>query len=73
VLDRVIQEGVLEKEGVNNTYLSATEACFRSRRFPIEIIRPGSAAHDDGTSSGLNKILDVYCCHRITNLIFAFD
>jgi hypothetical protein len=24
----------------DNTYLSATEACFRSRRFPIEIIRP---------------------------------
>jgi hypothetical protein len=31
---------VLIKRGVNSTYLSSTEACFRSRRSQIEIIRP---------------------------------
>jgi hypothetical protein len=40
-----IQHVLWIKEGdlwiVEYTYLSAIEACFRNRRFPVEIIRPG--------------------------------
>jgi len=34
------QEGSVRKGVEDNTYLSATEGCFWSRGFPIEIISP---------------------------------
>jgi hypothetical protein len=36
----VFQEEAVRKPAADSTYLSATGGCLRSRRFPIEIIRP---------------------------------
>jgi hypothetical protein len=36
------QEGFFKKRGVNNTYLSVIEACFKNRRFPEEIMHAGA-------------------------------
>jgi len=34
------QEVIFRKGDEDFTYLSSIEACFRNRRFPVEIIRP---------------------------------